>query len=141
MGDTLKVSDRLYVGSGQPSEDALRALAADGFASVVDLRQGARAGRCCRRRSRPPPPAVTACATCICRRRPTGLTTAMLDRFRRALNELPRPVFVHCASGKRSGTFAIATAAIESGLDRATRPSSASQLRAPATARTPCATP
>ncbi len=116
MGDKLKVNDTLYVGRGQPSEDALRALAAEGFASVVDLRQAGEGGQVLS------PPLEAAAAGRHGLRylhlpTPTDrLDEAMLERFRRAAQELPGPVFVHCASGKRSGTFAIASAAIDSGL-------------------------
>jgi hypothetical protein len=39
----------------------------------------------------------------------------MLDRFANALATMPGPVLVHCASGTRSGTFALAWAAVRSG--------------------------
>jgi hypothetical protein len=39
----------------------------------------------------------------------------MLDRFTAALNEMRGPILVHCASGKRSGTFGIAFAAAKAG--------------------------
>jgi uncharacterized protein (TIGR01244 family) len=117
MGDKLKVNDALFVGRGQPSEEELRALAAEGFASVVDLRQGGEGGQVLS-------PPLEAAASGRHGLRYLHLPTptdridaAMLDRFHRALKELPAPVFVHCASGKRSGTFALASATIESGQD------------------------
>jgi uncharacterized protein (TIGR01244 family) len=113
--DRLKLSDALVVGRGQPSEDELRALAADGFATVVDLRQAGESGQVL-------PPQTEAAAVARHKLRYVHLPTpadrmdeAMLDHFRHVVKDLPGPVFVHCASGKRSGTFAIAHVAVESG--------------------------
>ena len=39
-----------------------------------------------------------------------------VDRFREKLSELPGPALVHCASGKRSGAFAILQLADQEGL-------------------------
>jgi uncharacterized protein (TIGR01244 family) len=116
MSGDLKVSDTLYVGRGQPSEDELRALAADGFASIVDLRQADEGAQ-----DLPPPLEAAAAGRHGLRyvHLPMPfdrLDDAMLDRFRTVVAELPGPVLVHCASGKRSGTLAIAHGAVESGL-------------------------
>lgn len=46
---------------------------------------------------------------------PDRMDEAALDHFRLTVKNLPGPVFVHCASGKRSGTFAIAHTAVDSG--------------------------
>lgn len=113
--DRFQVSDAIYVSRGQPSEDDLQSLAAEGFASVIDLRQAgeggdglsspmeaAAAGRNGLRYAHIPIPTDT-------------LEPEMLDRFDAALREMRRPILIHCASGKRSGTFAIATAAAKSG--------------------------
>jgi protein tyrosine phosphatase (PTP) superfamily phosphohydrolase (DUF442 family) len=35
------------------------------------------------------------------------LSGDLLARFHEEVSRLPKPVFVHCASGKRSGTFAV----------------------------------
>jgi uncharacterized protein (TIGR01244 family) len=116
MSDRWKVTDKLFVGRGQPSEDELRGLAADGFASVVDLREAGEVGQVLS------PPLEAAAAGRHGLRYvhlPTPadrIDATMLDRFRRTLAALAGPVFVHCASGKRSGTFAIAHAAAASGL-------------------------
>jgi uncharacterized protein (TIGR01244 family) len=115
MSDPLKVTDKLFVGGGQPSEDELRVLAADGFASVVDLREAGEGGQVLS------PPLEAAAAgrhglRYVHLPMPADrIDKAMLDRFRRAVSTLPTPVFMHCASGKRSGTFAFAYAAAEAG--------------------------
>lgn len=116
MSDDLKVNDTLIVGRGQPSEDDLRRLAAEGFAAIVDLRRTGEG-------EQPLSPPLEAAAAGRHGLRyvhlpiPTDrLDDDMLDRFSRAVAGLPTPVFVHCASGKRSGTFAIVHAAVEEGL-------------------------
>jgi uncharacterized protein (TIGR01244 family) len=113
--DRFQVSESIYVSRGQPSEDDLRRLADEGFASIIDLRQtlegdqimsppleAAAAGRNGLRYAHIPVPT-------------DRVEPEMLDRFAAALGEMPRPILVHCASGKRSGTFAIACAAASSG--------------------------
>ena len=44
------------------------------------------------------------------------LSAELVDGFRRRLGELPRPLFAHCASGKRSGAFLMMHVAAETGL-------------------------
>ena len=115
MDDRFKVTDTIFVSRTQPNEDDLQRLAAAGFASVVDLRQlgegdqpllppleAAAAGRNGLRYAHIPIPT-------------DRLDHEMLDRVSAALAAMPGPVLVHCASGKRSGTFAIAYAAARSG--------------------------
>jgi uncharacterized protein (TIGR01244 family) len=115
MNDRIKVSDTIFVSRAQPSEDDLRRLAADGFASIIDLRQAGEGDQ-------PLSPPLEAAAAGR-----NGLRYAhipipmdrvepeMLDRIEAALREMPGPVLVHCASGKRAGTFAIAADAAKSG--------------------------
>src|SRR6187200_1760992 len=113
MDERYKVSDTIVVGRKQPGEDDLRRLAAEGFASVIDLRQSgegdqvlsppleaAAAGRNGMRYAHIPVP-------------PDRVAPEMLDRFAALLAAMPGPVLVHCASGKRSGTFAIAVDAVK----------------------------
>lgn len=113
--DRFQISEKIYVGRSQPSEEDLRQLAADGFASIIDLRQlgegaeglsppleAAAAGRNGLRYAHIPVPM-------------DRLETEMFDDVAAALQEMPAPVLVHCASGKRAGTFAIASTAINDG--------------------------
>jgi uncharacterized protein (TIGR01244 family) len=113
MDNRLKVSDTVFVSRTQPSEDDLQRLAAEGFASIIDLRQlgegtllppleAAAAGRNGLRYAHIPVPT-------------DRIAPEMLDRFAGALASMPGPVLVHCVTGKRSGTFALAWAAVRSG--------------------------
>ncbi|SLN73833.1 hypothetical protein LOS8367_03753 [Limimaricola soesokkakensis] len=40
-----------------------------------------------------------------------------MDDFRRSLDDLPQPVLLHCASGKRAGAMTLMALAAEQGLD------------------------
>lgn len=44
------------------------------------------------------------------------LSTEAVDGFRKQLAGRPRPVFAHCASGKRSGAFLMMHIAAETGM-------------------------
>ncbi|EDZ66682.1 hypothetical protein NOC27_9 [Nitrosococcus oceani AFC27] len=40
-----------------------------------------------------------------------------MDQFRERLEDVPKPVFVHCASGKRAGAFTMMATAVEQGMN------------------------
>lgn len=44
------------------------------------------------------------------------MSAELVDGFREQLTRLPGPVFVHCASGKRSGAFLMMHVAAETGM-------------------------
>ena len=46
-----------------------------------------------------------------------ALDDGLVDDFRRSLDDLPQPVLLHCASGKRAGAMTLMTLAAERGLD------------------------
>lgn len=46
-----------------------------------------------------------------------SLNAALVDDFRRALDDLPQPVFLHCASGKRAGAMTLMALAADKGWD------------------------
>lgn len=45
-----------------------------------------------------------------------SLDDATVDRFREALERLPRPILLHCATGKRSGAMTMMHLASEQGM-------------------------
>ncbi len=45
-----------------------------------------------------------------------AMNETQVDNFRGQLTKLPAPIFVHCASGKRAGAFAMMHAALEQGF-------------------------
>lgn len=113
MADRIRVGGGMMVGTGQPTEADLRRLREEGFRSVVDLRVEAEG-------EQPLPPGRERVAAEELGLRYLHLPVPadrppdeeMLDRFRREVCQLPAPVFVHCASGKRSGTFGVALEAV-----------------------------
>lgn len=116
MQRRIWLTQNLLVGTDQPSEADLQGFAAEGIASVVDLRQSGEPNQAL-------PPAAEAEAA-----RRFGLTyrhipvpmgppsEETLDRIHGELARLPEPIYIHCASGKRSGTMALMHRAIDEGL-------------------------
>lgn len=47
---------------------------------------------------------------------PDALDDELVDDFRRSLDDLPQPVLLHCASGKRAGAMALMAMAAKKGL-------------------------
>ncbi len=48
---------------------------------------------------------------------PDALDDALVDDFRRKLADLPKPVLLHCASGKRASAMTLMALAVQEGLD------------------------
>lgn len=46
-----------------------------------------------------------------------GLSDETVDDFRRSLDDLPQPVFLHCGSGKRAGAMTVMALAADKGWD------------------------
>ena len=115
MSDRIEVAENVTV-DAQPSEQALKALASQGFRSVLNLRHDGedqmplspdREGELASR---------------------TGLTyvhvpvsmsdadAATVERFRAQLANAPKPALVHCKLGQRAGAFVMMDRAAREGL-------------------------
>ncbi|HYG88344.1 MAG TPA: sulfur transferase domain-containing protein [Azospirillum sp.] len=105
--DRARVSNDLVVGMRQPTTEDLDALAVEGFRSVVDLREEGERGQ----RLAPEEEGTAVERRGMCYRHvpvPVDrLDDDRLNRVHRELAHVPKPAFVHCASGKRSGTLAL----------------------------------
>ena len=106
MKEPIKLSDRLSAG-GQPTEEDLGWLAEVGFRSVVNLRLDGE-------KNQPMAPDVegtkAAAAGLGYRHVPVSvasLSARDLDSFRKAVEELPGPVYVHCGAGQRACAFSL----------------------------------
>ena len=116
MARRIKLNDGLTVDTGQPTRDELAHLAQEGFKTVVNLRTSGE-------QNQPLSPEaegeIARAAGLHYANIPvasTGPLPEQLDQFQQELAKLPQPVLVHCASGKRSGAFAIAQLANQEGL-------------------------
>lgn len=115
MEKLMKLTDQITVGP-QPSENDLNDLKSQGFQSIANFRTEGE-------EDQPLPPQVEG-------EKVRGLGLAYLhipvsmremqaeqvDQFRREYEELPKPVYAHCKTGKRSGAFAMMHLASEQGL-------------------------
>ena len=108
MTDRIKISEKVIVGKVPPSEQDLKALASEGFATVVNLR---RAGE----PNQPLSPEEEGEAAARQGLRylhipvdGTNIDEATIQRFKEEVAQLPGPVFVHCASGRRAEAVASA---------------------------------
>ena len=106
MQRRIRLTQNLLVGTDQPSEADLQGFAVEGIKSVVDLRQPGEPNQTL------PPDAEHAAA------RRFGLNyrhvsvpldwldEETLDRIHSELARLPEPIYIHCASGRRTGMAA-----------------------------------
>ena len=115
MADTMKMNDDVTVG-GQPTEQEITSLATKGFKSVVNLRT---AGE----KEQPISPddeaAMVKAAGMQYLHLPVslkGMSEDLVDSFRAEFAKLPRPVFAHCAAGKRAGAMVMMDMAVEQGM-------------------------
>jgi uncharacterized protein (TIGR01244 family) len=119
MKERIAISDEIVVGTSVPDAAEWAAMARDGFRGAIDLRLDDEPGA-----ALAPAEAAAEAARLGLEHRHIPVSTEFLDdgvlhRFRRAVIELPKPVFVHCSSGKRSGTLALLHVAIEEGASGA----------------------
>jgi uncharacterized protein (TIGR01244 family) len=94
------LNDSFAVSAAPPSEGDLRALAEDGYKAVVNL-------RCQDEADQPNAPdregEVVASLGLEYRHLPVAggaMSDELVDEFRASVEALPKPVLVHCASGK-----------------------------------------
>lgn len=114
MRSQMKLNDQITIGA-QPTEEQLRQLKEQGFRSVVNLRTPDE-------EDQPLSPAAEGEQVrglgMEYRHIPVSLREmgpALVDRFREEATQLPGPVYVHCASGKRAGAFGMMHAAVQAG--------------------------
>lgn len=128
MQNYIRINDDFSVGSGQPEDETLAALQQEGFRSVVNLRTRGEGD------DSHDPDREGEIA------RDLGLEYAHIpvstdemgagkvDQFRERVSQLPKPVYVHCGSGKRSGAFTMMHVAVQQGMSGETTLDQAEQL-------------
>ena len=112
--DRMNISDEVTIGA-QPSEAELHAMVEDGVRTVISLRHEGED-------MQPLSPDEEGEQVRRLGMRYVNIPVAMddagpelVDRFRRALEEAPKPVYVHCKLGKRAGAFAMMDQAVRKG--------------------------
>ena len=110
------LNGRFAVSTAPPSEGDLRALAEDGYKAVVNL-------RCQDEADQPLAPdregevvASLGLEYCLLPVAGGTISDELVDEFRASVEALPKPVLVHCASGKRAGAFTIMHLASQQGM-------------------------
>jgi uncharacterized protein (TIGR01244 family) len=116
MIDRVEINERLSVGKEHPDAGDLEDLARAGFRSIANLRT----------RGEDEQPLAPDEEGRVAERLGMAylhypvaggdLDAAVVDAFRAELDALPRPLFAHCASGKRSGAFLMMHVASETGM-------------------------
>lgn len=115
MQNAVQISDRFTVAKFAPDRDQLRRAAEEGFRSVVNMQtEGEEKGLGPQEERR----AADEVGLTYLHHPVAGdkLSDEVVDGFRRKASELPAPVLVHCASGKRSGAMVIMHLAAEQGM-------------------------
>jgi len=114
MPDRMKINEAITIGA-QPSEAELKAMAEDGVKAVINLRADGED-------MQPMPPEAEGKKVQAFGMKYITLPVAikeagpdLVDRFRQALAETPKPVFVHCRLGKRAGAFVMMDQAVQQG--------------------------
>jgi uncharacterized protein (TIGR01244 family) len=123
---TFHINDSISVG-GQPSEADLPYLRRQGYQTVVNFRDEDETG------DQLPPQEegneVQSLGMKYVHLPTTGhtLTSEIFDRFRATFGNLPRPVYAHCATGKRAAALALALVACQRRMPPAEIEDSANQ--------------
>lgn len=116
MQRPVTIDERFSVGRDQPRPGEIAAIAEGGYRSLVNLRPAGEEGQT----MRPEEEAAEARAAGLryvhLPVRLDQVTGATADEFRRMVSDLPAPVLVHCAAGKRAGTLTLMHVAIERGM-------------------------
>lgn len=115
MKDAIRLSDTLTVIRFEPGRDDFPRIADEGFRSVVSLQTRGEDQKLPIAEERK---AAESAGLAFHHHAVEGkdLDDATVDGFRDALSELPKPILLHCASGKRSGALAMMHLASERGM-------------------------
>lgn len=115
MQNTMKINRNVTVGP-QPSSDQIKKLREDGFQTVINFRSSGE-------EKQPLSPdqeqTVVRSAGMDYRHFPVSMESMdskLVDRFRAEYGQLPKPIFAHCKSGKRSGAMVMMQVACENGM-------------------------
>lgn len=108
MTDRIRISEKVIVGKTPPSEQDLKALASEGFAAVVNLRRSGEPNQPLSPEEEGKAAEVEGLRYVHIPVDPANIDAAAVERFRDEVAQLPGPIFVHCASGRRAEAVASA---------------------------------
>lgn len=105
--EIIRINDRISVG-GQPNEDDLARLAAQGYRTVVNFRADGEENNQWAPSEEGHAAEALGMKYCQLPTFAHALTSEPIDRFRAAEGSLPGPIYAHCTSGKRAAAIALA---------------------------------
>lgn len=108
MTDRIRISEKAIVGKTPPSEQDLKALASEGFAAVVNLRQAGEPNQPLSPEEEGEAAAREGLRYLHIPVDGKNIDASTIKRFRDEVAQLPGPIFVHCASGRRAEAVASA---------------------------------
>ena len=117
MQDTVQINDRFTVAGFAPEAEQISKIAQEGFRSLINLQTDDEDKKLKMKPKEEGRKAEEAGLTYL--HHPVDgekLSDDVVDAFRRKATELPAPVLVQCASGKRSGAFVMMHIGCEKGM-------------------------
>lgn len=115
MQNAVAINDRFTIARYEPDARTFERFAEEGFRSVVNMQQRSEDQKLGPDEER----RLAEAAGLTYLHHPVSketLSDETVDTFRRRVSELPGPIVVHCASGKRSGALVMMHMAAASGL-------------------------
>jgi len=112
MTNSKKVSENLSVG-GQVTPEQLQEAAQAGFKSVLNLRSPDEAGFLSDEQQQAEAAGLEYANVPI---RPTEANQELTSAAIKEIENLPKPILIHCAGGARAGGIALIATAIDEGL-------------------------
>lgn len=117
MQDTVQINDRFTVAKFAPDGEQIRQAAQEGFRALINM-QTEDEDKQLKMKPQDEGERANAAGLTYLHHPVDGETLSedVVDAFRRRASELPGPVLVHCASGKRSGALVMMHIACDKGM-------------------------
>ncbi|WKZ18964.1 MAG: protein tyrosine phosphatase family protein [Candidatus Jettenia sp. CY-1] len=115
MKDQMKISEEI-TSSRQPSKEEIKKLPQQGFKSVVNLRTSEEDMSFSLQEERELVRESGMEYLNIPISTKEGPKSEQVDQFRTEIEHMPKPIFIHCHTGKRSGALAMIYLALKEGL-------------------------
>ena len=117
MQDTVQINDRFTIAKFAPEAEQIRQVAQEGFKSLINMQTDDEDDKLKMKPEEERQEAEQA-GLAFLHHTVDGekLSDNLVDEFRQKATELPAPVLVHCASGKRSGAFVMMHIGCEQGM-------------------------